>query len=135
MFWSPIVISFDSTIIGDQNKLLVIKTFNNCVISKADVWATKFKWDTYLWWTDWSHSFGENTKWKTLSSHTSDAVSKWAGWALVHLEFGNSVKPLLTRGGGRLCPPHYCPDFLTASLYTLSEHFNQSNGLWSQSIK
>ena len=25
--------------IGNQNKLLVIKTFDNCVISKADVWA------------------------------------------------------------------------------------------------
>ena len=38
MFWSPII-CFDSTIIGDQNKLSVIKTFDICVISKADVWA------------------------------------------------------------------------------------------------
>ena len=29
------------TFIGDQNKLSVIKTFDNCVISKADVWAIK----------------------------------------------------------------------------------------------
>ena len=33
------MICFDSTIIGDQNKLPVIKTFDNCDISKADVWA------------------------------------------------------------------------------------------------
>ena len=29
------------TIMGDQNKLSVIKTSDNCVIAKADVWAIK----------------------------------------------------------------------------------------------
>ena len=38
MFWS-LLICFDSTIIGDQKNLSVIKTFDNCVISKADVWS------------------------------------------------------------------------------------------------
>ena len=42
MFRSPIFF-FDSTIIGDQNKLSEIKTFDNCVISKTDVWAIKFE--------------------------------------------------------------------------------------------
>ena len=35
-FLSPII-CFDRTIIGDQNKLSVIKAFDNCVISKVDV--------------------------------------------------------------------------------------------------
>ena len=34
-----IIKCFDSNIIGDQNKLSVIKAFDNCIISKADVWA------------------------------------------------------------------------------------------------
>ena len=28
----------------------------------------------------------------------SAAASGWAGWALAHLEFGNSVNPITTRG-------------------------------------
>ena len=36
----------------------------------------------------------------------SDATSRWAGWALAHLEFGSLVNPITTRGG-RLCPTHY----------------------------
>jgi hypothetical protein len=35
MFLS-LILCFDSTIIGDQNKLSVIKTFDNFVISKTD---------------------------------------------------------------------------------------------------
>ena len=27
-------------------------------------------------------------------------ASGWAGWALAHLEFGSSVNPITTRGGG-----------------------------------
>ena len=39
----------------------------------------------------------------------SDAVSKWAGRALTHLEIGSFVNPIPPReGGGRLCPTHYC---------------------------
>ena len=30
--------------------------------------------------------------------HSSDAISECATWALVHLDFGNSVKPIPTRG-------------------------------------
>ena len=30
----------------------------------------------------------------------SDAVSRWAGWALAHPEFGVSVNPIPTGGGG-----------------------------------
>ena len=36
-----IIECFDSTIRGDQNKLSVIKTSDDCVISKADVWTIK----------------------------------------------------------------------------------------------
>ena len=36
-----IIECFDGTIMGDQNKLSVIKTSDDCVISKADVWAIK----------------------------------------------------------------------------------------------
>ena len=39
---------------------------------------------------------------------SSDAASGWAGWALAHPEFGSSVHPIPTGGGGRLYPPHYC---------------------------
>ena len=48
MFWSPII-CFDSTIISDQNKLSVIKTFDNCVNSKADVWATNPQFSQIIW--------------------------------------------------------------------------------------
>ena len=30
--------------------------------------------------------------------YSSDAASRWAGWALAHLEFGSSIKPITTRG-------------------------------------
>ena len=33
-----------------------------------------------------------------LHSRFSDAASGWAGWALAHPEFGNSVNPITTRG-------------------------------------
>ena len=33
-----------------------------------------------------------------LEAIHSDANSWWAGWALVHLEFGVSVNPISTRG-------------------------------------
>ena len=29
---------------------------------------------------------------------SSDAASRWAGWALAHPEFGSSVNPITTRG-------------------------------------
>ena len=32
------------------------------------------------------------------TTQTSDAACGWAGWALAHLEFGNSVNPITTRG-------------------------------------
>ena len=36
-----IIKCFDSTIMGDQNKLSVIKTSDDCVVSKAEVWTIK----------------------------------------------------------------------------------------------
>ena len=35
-------------IIGDKEKSSLIKTFDNCVISKADVWAIKLTTSQYL---------------------------------------------------------------------------------------
>ena len=35
---------------------------------------------------------------KTALAPSSDAPSGWAGWALVHPEFGSSVNPITTRG-------------------------------------
>ena len=34
----------------------------------------------------------------------SAAASGWAGWALAHPEFGSSVNPIITRGGGQIMP-------------------------------
>ena len=35
---------------------------------------------------------------------SSAAASGWAGWALAHPEFGSSVNPITTRGGGKNMP-------------------------------
>ena len=35
-----------------------------------------------------------------------DAASKWAEWALAHLELSSSVNPIITKRG-RLCQQHY----------------------------
>ena len=56
----------------------------------------------------------------------SDAASRWAGWALAHLEFWNSVNPIQTREADYVhhitaCPPGF--ESLAASLYTSSSHF------------
>ena len=38
---------------------------------------------------------------KYIALQISDAVSRWAGWALAYPEFGNSVtNPIPTRGAG-----------------------------------
>ena len=34
----------------------------------------------------------------------SDAVSGWSGWAIAHPEFGSSVNPFSTKGGGQIIP-------------------------------
>jgi hypothetical protein len=34
----------------------------------------------------------------SLPINSSDAASGWAGWALAHPEFGNSVNPITTKG-------------------------------------
>ena len=56
-----------------------------------------------------------------MSLSFSDAASGWAGWALAHPEFGSSVNPIPTRGGGAeyahhitACPPGF--ENLAASL-------------------
>ena len=36
--------------------------------------------------------------------YASAAASGWAGWALAHPEFGSSVNPITTRGGGQIMP-------------------------------
>jgi hypothetical protein len=53
----------------------------------------------------------------------SDAASRWAGWALAHLEFGRSVNPVPTRGADYAhhiiaCPPGF--ENLTASLAVIN---------------
>ena len=51
----------------------------------------------------------------------SDAASGWAGWDLAHPEFGSSVNPIPTRGGGDYAhhitasPPRF--ENLAASLH------------------
>ena len=40
-------------------------------------------------------------------TYGSDAVSRWAGWALADRGFGVSVNPISNQGD-RLCSPHYC---------------------------
>ena len=69
--------------------------------------------------------------------HESDAASRWAGWALVHPEFGSSVNPIPTRGqiisttllvAG--CPPGF--ENLTASLH---EPRNERNHEYRSSMQ
>ena len=35
---------------------------------------------------------------RNIKLYSSDAASGWAGWASAHLEFGNLVNPITTRG-------------------------------------
>jgi hypothetical protein len=49
-----------------------------------------------------------------LYSMFSDATSGWAGWALVHSEYGPSINPIPTREGAyyahhiiTACPPGF----------------------------
>ena len=43
-----------------------------------------------------------------VSDQCSDAIREWAGYALAHPEFVNSVNTIPTRWG-RLCPPYCFP--------------------------
>ena len=58
-------------------------------------------------------------------TYGSDAVSRWAGWALADRGFGVSVNPISTTGADyahriTACPPEF--ENLTASLYMILSH-------------